>query len=141
MNHLILLTRKAFQGTVIFFAWSVMIPLLIAQSEESQPKRLAFAQINDGVSATEEIDLNGPWQFKATDEQDWMEADIPSTVHSDLLRVGRIPDPFYRDNELKVQWIEKKEWEYRRTFTLNKNFLRHDKIILDCRGLDTITEI
>jgi beta-mannosidase len=141
MNYLSLLTRKALQSIVIFFTFSVLVPLLIAQPEEPKSKKLAFAQINDGVSVTEEIDLNGHWKFKATDEQDWMEAIIPSTVHSDLLRMARIPDPFYRDNELKVQWVEKKEWEYRRTFRVDKNFLKHDKIILDCRGLDTITEI
>ena len=103
--------------------------------------RLAFAQNRDGSSCADTIDLNGPWQFKATDEEQWQEALVPSTVWTDLLRVGRLEDPFYRDNELKVQWVEKKEWEYRRTFQVDSAFLRHDRIILDCRGLDTITEI
>jgi beta-mannosidase len=104
-------------------------------------KKFAFAQVRDGSSVTAEIDLNGDWQFKATDEDKWMRAIVPSTVWTDLLRVGRIEDPFYRDNEFKVQWIEKKEWEYQRTFQITADFLKHDKIILDCRGLDTIAEI
>ncbi|MFC1483512.1 glycoside hydrolase family 2 protein [Candidatus Neomarinimicrobiota bacterium] len=90
---------------------------------------------------TASIDLNGSWEFKATDEEEWTEAQVPGTIWSDLLRAGRIPDPFYRDNELKVQWVEKKEWEYRRTFQVDEDLLKHDKVILDCRGLDTITEI
>ncbi|MFC1481378.1 glycoside hydrolase family 2 protein [Candidatus Neomarinimicrobiota bacterium] len=101
----------------------------------------AFAQIRDGSSCTASIDLNGSWQFKATDEEEWMEAEVPSTVWTDLLRVGRIEDPFYRDNELKVQWVEKKEWEYRRSFEVGEAFLENDRIILDCRGLDTVADI
>ncbi len=102
---------------------------------------LAFAQIPDTESVAAAIDLNGVWQFKATDEDIWMDACVPSTVHSDLIRAGRLEDPFYRDNEFKVQWVEKKEWEYRRFFRADEEFLAHDKIVLDCRGLDTIAEI
>jgi beta-mannosidase len=101
----------------------------------------AFTQIRDGSSFSASIDLDGAWEFRATDEDEWMKAVVPSTVWTDLLRVGRLKDPFYRDNELKVQWVEKKEWEYRRSFFVEEEFLTHDHIILDCRGLDTITEI
>ena len=97
----------------------------------------AFGQISDGSTVSASIDLRGPWQFKAVDEEEWMEAIVPSTVWTDLLRVGRIEDPFYRDNELNVQWVEKKEWEYRRNFTVDESFIIHDRVILECRGLDT----
>ncbi|UCD38021.1 MAG: glycoside hydrolase family 2 protein [Fidelibacterota bacterium] len=111
-----------------------------ARSDEAQVS-YAFAQHRDGSSCSASIDLNGPWQFKATDETEWAEATVPSTVWTDLLRIDRLEDPFYRDNELKVQWVEKKEWEYRRTFQVGEAFLEHDKVVLDCRGLDTIGEI
>jgi beta-mannosidase len=115
------------------------------KSENHLPKsRDQFAFANDlrGSTVTASIDLNGQWEFKATDEDRWLKAQVPSTVWSDLMRVGRLDiDPFYRDNELKVQWVEKKEWDYRKTFMVDAAFLRHDKIILDCRGLDTIAEI
>ncbi|MFQ6115909.1 MAG: glycoside hydrolase family 2 protein, partial [bacterium] len=113
----------------------------LAKAESPPSSKFAFAQIRDGASVAATIDLNGTWQFKATDEEEWREAMVPSTVWTNLLRVGRLEDPFYRDNELKVQWVEKKEWEYRRTFQVDENFLNHEKIILDCRGLDTIAEI
>jgi beta-mannosidase len=110
-------------------------------SDTPNPK-FAFAQVRDGSSITDLIDLNGIWEFKAIDEDTWMKAEVPSTVWTDLMRAGRIDvDPFYRDNELKVQWVEKKEWEYRKYFNISEDFLKHDKIVLDCRGLDTITEI
>ncbi len=101
----------------------------------------AFAGINDGSEAPHVIDLNGPWKFKATDETEWMEALVPGTVQQDLIRVGRLEDPYYRDNELDAQWVEKKEWEYERSFTVDEAFLERDRILLDCRGLDVICEL
>lgn len=101
----------------------------------------AFAQIHDGSAVTDTINLCGTWKFKATDEQNWMKAAVPGTVQQDLIREGKLKDPFYRDNEFEAQWVEKKEWEYTRNFFLDSTFLTHDKIILDCRGLDLICEL
>jgi beta-mannosidase len=30
-----------------------------------------------------------------------------------------IEDPFYRDNEEKLQWIEKEDWEFQTTFDVS----------------------
>jgi beta-mannosidase len=111
---------------------------LKADSYSSVP---AFSQIRDGASFTDSIDLNGRWQFKSTEQTDWMDARVPGIVQSDLLRAGKIKDPFYRDNEFDAQWVEKKEWEYQRTFNVDPAFLDHENILLDCRGLDVICEV
>ena len=126
-------TRSALLGLV----WGAT-SLCTAAPDSSLP---AFAQARDGSSVAAAIDLNGPWQFKATDEDRWMDAVVPGVVQSDLLRVGRLKDPHYRDQELDAQWVERKEWEYRRRFRVGRDFLRHDAIRLDCRGLDTIAEV
>jgi len=34
-------------------------------------------------------------------------------VHADLLTAGVIDDPYYRDNEARVQWIGETDWTYR----------------------------
>jgi beta-mannosidase len=101
----------------------------------------AFAQVRDGSTPAALLDLGGDWQFRATGEEGWMEARVPSTVQTDLLRAGRLEDPFFRDRELDAQWVETKEWEYRRTFRLDRAFLEHDRILLECRGLDTIADV
>jgi beta-mannosidase len=110
-------------------------------SKASDPDFPAFARINDGSGVVNVIDLNGPWKFKATDETEWMDAVVPGTVQQDLIRVGRLEDPYYRDNEFDAQWVEKKEWEYERSFTITEAFLEKDRILLDCRGLDVICEL
>ena len=101
----------------------------------------AFARVNDGSESVNTIDLNGAWKFKATGESEWRDALVPGTIHEDLIRAGRLDDPYFRDNELDAQWVEKEEWEYQRTFTVDDAFLKRDKILLDCRGLDVICDI
>ena len=68
----------------------------------------------------QDISLNSGWEFRqlgaADNSAEWRPAQVPGDVHLDLLRNKLIPDPFYRDNEAKLQWIENADWEYRTTF-------------------------
>ena len=56
--------------------------------------------------------INTGWKFKAFDDTSWLAATVPGTVHTDLMDNGIIEDPYYRLNERKVQWIDKKDWIY-----------------------------
>ncbi len=66
---------------------------------------------------------------------------VPGTVHTDLYQAHLIDDPFYADNESKLQWIHKMDWIYRTEFDLPDSFIPDNPIFLVCEGLDTITEI
>jgi len=122
-----------------FLGLILIVVVNVPASNQESPA--AFASTRDGATVSAAIDLNGDWQFKATDETKWLHAQVPGVVQSDLLRAGRLKDPFYRDQELEAQWVEKKEWEYRRSFNVDSKFLKHDRILLDARGLDTIAEV
>ena len=71
----------------------------------------------------------------------WHNAAIPGTIHTDLLTNGLIQEPFYSDNEAKLQWIGDVDWRYRTNFDLPKDFSRDKKTYLIFEGLDTVTEI
>ncbi|MDZ7262426.1 MAG: glycoside hydrolase family 2 protein, partial [candidate division KSB1 bacterium] len=73
--------------------------------------------------------------------QTWLEAEVPGTVHTDLLHLNKIPDPFFRMEEKSVRWIEEVRWSYRKEFEVEKEMLSSDKIELVFEGLDTITTI
>ncbi len=88
-----------------------------------------------------ERDLPGPWQFRQVGESEWIAATVPGTVHTDLLANGKIPDPFYRTNERDLQWIDKKDWEYRTILDLDAATLAHNHVELCFAGLDTYAEI
>jgi beta-mannosidase len=85
--------------------------------------------------------LAGEWRFRQVGAAEWMPAQVPGGVHTDLLSAGRIPDPFVGDNENRVQWVAESDWEYRRTFVPERALLGAERIYLVCDGLDTLAEI
>jgi len=79
--------------------------------------------------------LSGTWQFRQSGSREWLSATVPGGVHSDLLALGRIPDPFVADNEKKVQWVAESDWEYRRSFTMEKGLSAEEQQWLVWDGL------
>ena len=85
--------------------------------------------------------LAGRWEFRQQGTQEWLSASVPGGVHTDLLILGRIPDPFVGDNEKHVQWVADANWEYRHIFTCTPDSLAQDKLFLVCDGLDTLATV
>ncbi len=85
--------------------------------------------------------LNANWQFRQKGTQAWHSASVPGTVHTDLLACGLIPDPFYADNEKKLQWIEQEDWEYKTDFTCDNQTYSNKRIELVFEGLDTYAKV
>lgn len=85
--------------------------------------------------------LNSNWSFKEVGAKKWLSATVPGCVHTDLINNEIIEDPFYRLNESKVQWIDKKDWVYRTTFHLKEGeFLKqHHELCFE--GLDTYAQV
>lgn len=87
------------------------------------------------------IDLNKGWRFKRSTDSSWLHATVPGTVHTDLLENKLIPDPFYRDNENKLQWIAETDWDYKLSFDLDTKNLSKKYIQLVFEGLDTYADV
>ncbi len=90
--------------------------------------------------------LNQGWQFrqvKATQDAEtgWLPATVPGDVHLDLLANKKIPDPFYRDNESKLQWIQDESWEYRLSFDVTPSLLSRSNVDLVFDGLDAVAQV
>ena len=87
----------------------------------------------------------GPWSLRAVNGPagfgEWIPAEVPGCVHTDLLRAGKIPEPFYGTNEKAQQWIEQTDWEYRSTFFADAALLGRDRIEIIFQGLDTFAEV
>ena len=82
------------------------------------------------------------WQFReATRRSPWRAAVVPGCVHRDLRRHGLIPDPFWGANELALQWIEERDWEYRADFTAPPALLAEEVVELVADGLDTVATV
>ncbi len=89
----------------------------------------------------EKQSLNGRWQFREVGNREWQPAQVPGSVQTDLLALEQIPDPFIADNELKVQWVAERDWEYRLLFRLEPELLAEKQIFLVCDGLNTLAEV
>jgi beta-mannosidase len=72
---------------------------------------------------------------------EWLPAEVPGCVQTDLLREKIIPEPFYRDNEKGLQWIGLEDWEYRTTFDVPQATLARKHIELLFQGLDTFATV
>jgi len=101
------------------------------------------------------VPLNTGWEFREVltgpavqaptpsdrDASVWHPATVPGCVHLDLLNNKLIPDPFYRDNEAKLQWIENADWEYRTTIQATPTLLAQKNIDLVFEGLDAYAQV
>ena len=98
--------------------------------------------------------LAGDWEFRQAggaqgnaqysaqySAQEWLPARVPGGAHTDLLALGRIPDPFVGDNEKRARWVAESGWEYRRQFDAAPGLFSQPHIWLVCDGLDTLAAV
>jgi beta-mannosidase len=104
----------------------------------------AHAQTRSTQNAT--LVLDHGWQVRQVaagqaQEAGWLPATVPGDVHLDLIANKKIPDPFFRDNEAKLQWIEKESWEYRLSFDVTPALLARANVDLVFDGLDAAAQV
>ena len=85
--------------------------------------------------------LRSGWKFRQVGTATWYPATIPGCVHTDLMNNKLIEDPFYRDNEQKLQWIGKTDWEYQTSFSVGPEIVKRQHIELVFAGLDTYADV
>ena len=98
-------------------------------------------------SANTALVLDKGWQFRqapagsGASDGGWLPATVPGDVHLDLLANKRIPDPFFRDNEAKLQWIQDASWEYEVSFDAPATLMGRANVDLVFDGLDAAAEV
>jgi beta-mannosidase len=85
--------------------------------------------------------LVGAWEFRKKGDEKWLAATVPGGVHTDLMALGLIPDPFVGDNEKRVRWVAEQDWDYRLRFTATPELLNELHTYLVCDGLDTLATV
>jgi beta-mannosidase len=123
-------------------AWSIACCVLIG-AFLGMEQRAVHAQTKPVRNLV--LQLDHGWQFRqipaGAQENGWLPATVPGDVHLDLLANQKIPDPFSRDNEAKLQWIEKVSWEYRLNFDVTPSMLARSNVDLVFDGLDAAAEV
>lgn len=68
----------------------------------------------------------------------YLSAQVPGTIHTDLMNHNIIDDPFYSDNETRLEGIDESDWIYKNEFQIDPIDGVEYQIVFD--GLDTHTE-
>lgn len=119
----------------------IFVPSLLAFSLVFPGINPKAASLQAAESSRIRYSLEGEWEFRQANQDSWYRATVPGCVHTDLMDNGLIPDPYYRDNELKVQWVEREDWEYRKEFTVSDSLLDKAHLEIVFKGLDTYAKI
>ena len=107
---------------------------------------IAGIAVKSGAEITS-VSLNDGWRFRAVSSTEhpeaasWLPAVVPGVVQTDLRNNNVIPDPFFGDNEKRLQWIGNTDWEYVRHIEVTAAMLQHAHIDLVFEGLDTFAVV
>ncbi len=93
------------------------------------------------------IDLCGNWRMKILGDnvyhipEEWMDAKVPGSVYGTLLELGKMPDPYYRDNELDATRLMENDFIYETDVEITQDMLAYDGVMLCFEGIDTLGEV
>lgn len=104
---------------------------------------LAFVSCDEEAKKAGNIEnkINNGWSYQKAGEDARYPASVPGCIHTDLMAMGQIPDPFYLDNEKLVQWVEQEDWIYSVKFDVGDSILSKERIELVFDGLDTYADV
>src|SRR5690625_1309218 len=85
--------------------------------------------------------LDNNWQFKESSATDWLPAQVPGCVHTDLIKNEQISEPFDVKSELDHQGIDNKDGEYTANFTVSDELLTESNIEIIFDGPHTYAEV
>ena len=96
---------------------------------------MAWAAETDGLLP---LDLGGDkWTLREEGRSETVPALVPGSTYTNLLKAGKIPDPFFGENYGKVQWVAEKNWFFERNFEVFGELHAKKHLELVCHGLDT----
>ncbi len=88
------------------------------------------------------LDLGGDmWTLQEEGKSETTPALIPGSTYTNLLAAKKIPNPFFGQNNGKVQWVAEKNWFFDRTFEVSGELHAKKHVELVCHGLDTLATV
>ena len=97
--------------------------------------------LHDNWSVKVTSSPQGEKDFPGKKLKNWIPAEVPGTIHTDLLNADIIDNPFKERNEFNYNWITRSAWTYRTEFKYPEGLSRSSIIKLVFEGLDTAADI
>ncbi|MFW5827402.1 MAG: glycoside hydrolase family 2 protein, partial [Alkalispirochaeta sp.] len=104
-----------------------------------------YSGVNTKMREFYMIDLSGEWELIDETGTYQVPVQIPGDVHSALSAAGSIPDPFFGQNELEIQWVGRRGWTMRRRFAVDDGQRLElgggTRYLLEFSVIDTVAEV
>jgi hypothetical protein len=101
----------------------------------------AYARVLSLAGSTKAPE-GSPWILHNHNGSLSLPATVPGVVHLDLLRAGRIAEPYYRYGELDLAWVYlEQSWTFSRTIPAGVLGATPGRVLLRSEGLDTVATV
>jgi beta-mannosidase len=98
--------------------------------------------LSAGGAGPVSLDLGGDaWTMREEGKRGPTPALIPGSTYTNLLAARTIPDPYFGENNGKVQWVADKTWFFERDFHVPDDLHGKQHVELVCHGLDTLATL
>ncbi|XP_070206501.1 beta-mannosidase-like [Littorina saxatilis] len=102
---------------------------------------LVVTMVHRGNAVVVQLDLTGAWNVSNTARQIHIPGKVPGSMYTALLDSSMIPDPYYRDNDVKLAWIAHDNWTYTRYFNVSSTIYKSQSVLLVAEGVDTVSTV
>jgi beta-mannosidase len=81
------------------------------------------------------------WEYFHPIKKEWLAFGKAGSIQEKLMETGKLPNPFFGENEKEFQWVEEHIWKFRSTFYLSDNELSTESLMLNFPNIDTYGEV
>lgn len=112
---------------------NIIVFLLLGIFHQSCSQKIDHAVIHQKIEST--------WTFCHADSTEYRLAQVPGSIHLDLMNSGIIEDSYLSMNELSNKWVEYQDWTYRSEFDMDPSIVDKKFQKIKFNGIDTYAEI
>lgn len=85
--------------------------------------------------------LNDRWKMNKSGCSEKLDCCVPCSVYKTLIEHGKIPDPYYRENEFISTEICDDDYDFSTEFEASAELLGNSRVILRFDGIDTLADV
>lgn len=86
--------------------------------------------------------LDGKWIMRRADNpNEFFETALPASVYDTLLKAGRIPDPYFGENQYGAFGVSEAAYIFEHIFTADMDVLSCKKLYIRFKGIDTVSDV
>lgn len=102
---------------------------------------LSISALTSVAAKSEELDLAGTWRLSMSGGSVSCPVAVPGGIYTALYEAGRIPDPYFGQNEKLTQWPSRAEWDFERSFEVSASMASMKSVVLRLDDVDCFADV